>query len=60
MTEKLGITEKEPAFGQKTLDWSGHNWLCYVNGTKKTTFYISVLWFSVFIITHTDRVSQCG
>ena len=38
MTEKLGITEKEPAFGQKTLDWSGHNWLRYVNGTKKLPF----------------------
>jgi len=22
MTEKLGVTEKEPAFGQKTLDWT--------------------------------------
>jgi len=22
MTEKLGVTEKEPAFGQKTLDWA--------------------------------------
>ena len=23
MTEKLGVTEKEPAFGQKTPDWTG-------------------------------------
>jgi len=23
MTEKPGVTEKEPAFGQKTMDWTG-------------------------------------